>query len=76
MAKFTDASQPAPADADVTAPTPDWEIYIRDHLEQGIRQELPYDRNKLAIIAIIRDFLRLGDDKLDKAAVDQAVGKI
>jgi hypothetical protein len=76
MAQVTDTSQPATADAELTPPTPDWEIYIKDHLEEDLREELPGDRNELAIIAIIRDFLRLDDDKLDTAAADQAAERI
>jgi hypothetical protein len=76
MAHLTDNPPPATADTVPAPPAPDWEIYIRDYLEEDLRQAQPGDRNDLAIIAIIRDFLRLDDDKLDAAAVDQAVDKI
>jgi hypothetical protein len=76
MAHPTDNPPPAIANADPPPVTSDWEIYIRDYLEEDLREVQPGDRNDLAIIAIIRDFLRLDDDKLDTAAVDQAVEKI
>lgn len=54
----------------------DWEIYMKNELESELRPQQSGDRHELAILAIIRDYLRLDDDKLGTTVADQAAQRI